>query len=196
MRKTLLKMTLVTLTVIVLILSLGVSVAAAGNGPGKENPGSVQTTILTTEEITYLTLIREEEKLARDVYDVLYQKWGLSVFDNISGSEQNHMEAILKMLNKYEIDDPALEPGKFSLESGLQSVYDELIARGHLSAIDALKVGVDIELLDIHDLEIALANTSDTHTDIEIVYNNLMDGSYRHLDAFQSNLEKRGVTYP
>lgn len=196
MKNTLLKITLATLSVVVLVFSLSVSVVAAGNGIGKGNPGPMQITTLTTEEIQYLTLMREEEKLARDVYDVLYQKWGLRVFDNISDSEQKHMDAVLKMLNKYDIDDPALGPGNFSDESGLQGVYDDLIDKGNLSVIDALKVGVDIEMLDIEDLEEALDNTRDTLTDIETVYNNLMDGSHRHLDAFQTNLEKRGVIYP
>lgn len=199
MRKIALKTAFIILTVVILILSLGMSSAlAAGNraGNGNGNTGTVQVTALNADEIYWITYMREEEKLARDIYDVCYDKWRLRIFDKISSSEQNHMDAILKMLNKYGEDDPALEPGKFSNED-LQDDYDELFTRiEEGDVIEALKVGVDIELLDIDDLVEALEVTEDIHVDIENVYNNLMDGSYRHLAAFQSNLEKRGVIYP
>jgi hypothetical protein len=192
MKKTILKLTLVILTVVVIILSLGISVAAAGNGTGKGSACPVLATTLTPEEINWLTYIREEEKLARDIYDVLYTKWKLRIFDNISDSEQNHMDSILKLLNKYGVEDPALGQGKFDNEH-LQDIYDELYTRGNISLIEALKVGVDIELLDIDDLVLALGATD--KTDLETVYNNLMEGSKRHLIAFQSNLEKQEVIY-
>jgi len=57
----------------------------------------------------WLTYIREEEKLARDVYLYLYDMWGSSIFDNISVSEQAHMDAIKTLIDRYGLDDPAEE---------------------------------------------------------------------------------------
>jgi len=187
MGKKLFKITLVTLTVVVLILSLGVSAVAAGNAHGKGNQGSVTQSSLTQAEIDDLVFMREEEKLARDVYLYLYDEWELPIFSNIAASEQNHMDAIKKMLDKYGIADPALGPGVFSESSGLQSLYDELINKGVQSKVAAFEVGVTIEEKDIEDLEEAKVNTN--HKDILNVYNNLLDGSWNHLAAFESHLD-------
>ena len=61
---------------------------------------------LNEDELGSLQLMREEEKLARDVYTVLYDKWRVNVFANISSSEQKHTDAILTLLTKYGLSDP------------------------------------------------------------------------------------------
>ena len=62
---------------------------------------------LSATEAADLTFQREEEKLARDVYLTLYNRWGATIFNNIAGSEQKHTDTMLKMLLKYELSDPA-----------------------------------------------------------------------------------------
>ena len=54
-----------------------------------------------------MLFMREEEKLARDVYLTLYDAWRLAPFANISVSEQKHMNAMLLLLRKYGLPDPA-----------------------------------------------------------------------------------------
>jgi hypothetical protein len=141
-----------------------------------------------------LVFMREEEKLARDVYRALDDLWGMRVFRNIAGAEQSHMNALLTLLEKYEIPDPVGSngPGEFS-SSQLQTLYDELIAQGSQSLIDALVVGATIEDLDIHDLDTALGRTD--NEDIRTVYQNLQKGSRNHLRAFVGLLEDSGVPY-
>jgi hypothetical protein len=150
--------------------------------------GDVQAQVmpLTGEEIDWLTYMREEEKLARDVYLSLGTMWGSRIFTNIAASEQIHMDAIKKLLDRYGIKDPALGQGEFA-NSKLQALYDELIASGSASLVGALEAGVLIEETDIDDLNAGIA--ASTHNDIKTVYNNLLEGSLRHLDAFNSNLE-------
>jgi len=55
--------------------------------------------ILTPEEEAGLLFMREEEKLARDVPLVLFDKSGLRVFENIAQSEQRHMDAVLYLFS-------------------------------------------------------------------------------------------------
>jgi len=135
--------------------------------------------------------MREEEKLAHDVYQYLYEKWGLPVFKNIVASEQTHTDAIKTLLDRYQIADPAAgnEPGVFASDD-LQALYDQLIAQGSQSSAAALGVGVAIEKLDISDLEQQLAMT--THSDITTVYKNLLRGSQNHLQAFSGNQGRGG----
>jgi hypothetical protein len=148
----------------------------------------VQAQGLTDAEINSLTYIREEEKLARDVYLFLGEMWGSRIFTNIAASEQTHMDAIQKLLVKYGIDDPALGQGEFA-NVELQKMYDSLIEQGSVSLSAAFEVGVVIEETDIADLNEAIV-VSEAHKDIVKVYNNLLEGSLRHLDAFNSNLAK------
>ena len=149
---------------------------------------SVSTTTLTTDEKNDLTFMREEEKLARDVYLTLFDVWGTPVFANIATSEQQHMDAILNLLNLYNLPDPAAGKlvGEFVNEE-LQALYDALIARGKKSALEALMVGGVIEETDIEDLNAAMATSR--LNNIDEVYQNLLNGSYNHLRAFASNIE-------
>jgi hypothetical protein len=150
---------------------------------------------LSENEQSSLLFMREEEKLARDVYHYLNIKWSAQIFDNISSSEQTHMDAILVLLNRYNLEDPAAgkESGIF-VNSDIQQLYDDLTQVGQKSSIDALKVGAAIEEIDIIDLKNALDSFVDNQ-DIEWVYDNLMKGSENHLRSFVRNLANQGVNY-
>jgi hypothetical protein len=152
---------------------------------GKNGGTAIQS--LSVEEAATLSFMREEEKLARDVYQVMFDTWGATIFENIAASEQRHMDALLNLLAKYNLPDPALGPGAFSPGSGLQEIYDGLITLGSQSLESAMQVGVMIEVLDIHDLQEAMAGT--TRTDLLNVYGNLLSGSENHLAAFTAHLE-------
>ena len=156
-----------------------------GNG-GQTGGGGVQLTAipasdLSAEEAAALLFMREEEKLARDVYNQMYALWGQPVFQNIAASEQTHTDEIKLLLDRYGLADPALDPGQFT-DPNLQALYDQLIAQGSVSVTEALNVGALVEQTDIADLQNRLAQTD--NADIQLVYTNLMNASYNHLAAF------------
>ncbi len=156
--------------------------------------GNVMAVDLTNDEKDRLTYMREEEKVARDVYIFLYDQGGSRIFENISASEQAHMDAIKTLLVRYGLPDPAESNGIGVFTNGdLQNLYSVLTAQGCVSIIEALEVGVSIEETDIDDLNAALLLTN--HKDIKNVYNNLLQGSKNHLKAFVSNLATQGVMY-
>ena len=149
---------------------------------------------LSTDEINGLILMREEEKLARDVYQYLYSEWGLIIFQKISESEQRHMDVVRILLDKYGLDDPAENnaPGIFTSQK-LQDLYYALIAMGSESQVAALEVGATIEDLDIYDL-LELLDQADNE-DIKTAYQNLLKGSRNHLRSFVYQLSLNGVEY-
>lgn len=150
---------------------------------------------LSDAEIEGLLFMREEEKLARDVYFTFAELWDLPIFNNIAQSETNHMEAVGALLDRYGLEDPAATTGDgIFTNSTLQTLYDQLVAQGNQSLSDALHVGAMIEEIDILDLEENISTTQ--REDITFVYNNLMKGSSNHLRAFVSSLERQaGETY-
>ena len=148
---------------------------------------------LSQAEINDLKFLREEEKLARDVYLFSYNKYQLSIFNSISQSEQTHMTSVLSLLNKYGISDPAsTEIGVF-VNQDLQTLYNSLTAQSDISSVEALIVGATIEDLDINDIDHFIVNT--TKSDLLSVYDNLTCGSKNHIRNFTSQLVINGVVY-
>ena len=184
---------------IVLFLSI-ISFSACGNdafGPDSERPYSGDDPALrasiSMEDMEGLIFMREEEKLARDVYIFLFEMYGIKSFDNISRSEQVHMNVMLDLLEKYDIADPALEEnGKFTNDD-LQLLYDQLIEQGQESVTAALKVGAIIEDVDIRDLDLFIAATS--QQDVIDGYEILNCGSRNHMRAFVRQLDNYDLEY-
>lgn len=149
---------------------------------------------LSEIERSSLIFMREEEKLARDVYTFLYNKWNLLIFDNIAASEQTHTDAVLTLLDKYSLTDPVQDKtfGVFA-NSDLQQLYNDLTTQGSASLLDALIVGATIEDLDISDLDNALIRID--NLDIKYVYENLNKGSRNHLRSFYNQIQVQNGSY-
>ena len=151
---------------------------------------------LSVAEQASLAFMREEEKLAHDVYAQMDTRWAAStrVFGNIANSEATHTEAVRQLLLRYSLVDPAatLAAGLFQ-NSTLQALYTQLATAGAISLIEALKVGAAIEEIDMIDINTALLNID--NQDIRLIYDNLLKGSRNHLRSFVNTLLNQGVTY-
>ena len=163
----------------------------AGRGRGGNfgvGRGNGITGQLTQQEKDSILLLREEEKLARDVYLTLGEKWNVRVFGNISQSESRHMAAMKMLVDTYGLEDPVTDDtvGVFASPE-FSRLYRELVALGSASLADAYDVGVKIEELDIKDLQDALADVKSP--DVRRVYQNLLRASGNHLRAFSSKLD-------
>jgi len=173
-------------------------------GPGNGSGMGTQTPMNSVSQFPYqeisegeragLLKMREEEKLARDVYLALYNKWQHQVFSNIAQAEQKHMDAVGSLLGKYGIADPIVDntPGVFS-DPNLSTLYQTLVAKGEVSQENALLAGATIEDMDIYDLNELIAQTD--NKDIDAVYQNLNRGSRNHLRAFTRLLNSYGISY-
>ena len=163
-------------------------------------PNDQSLDVLTDAEIEDITYIRQEEKLARDVYLTLYNHYVeidpifAQIFGNISESEQRHMDAVKRLIDKYGLEDPVMDDavGVFPepetvLDANFNELFGNLVEQGKISYCEALKVGIFIEETDIADIEVALNNV--TARDVSRVFNNLLSGSYNHWNAFNSRYE-------
>ena len=180
-----------------------------GNGPGTPGSGtpgtpgvspistyveSLPKEALSSGETELLGFLREEEKLARDVYRALFAANGDRTFANIASAEQRHMDEVKLLLDRYGLADPAATtaPGEFR-DARLAGLYTDLVARGKASLVEAFKVGATIEDLDLFDVGKAL-EASDNR-DIDTVMQNLAKGSRNHLRAFSGRLAALGASY-
>ncbi|MEA2007780.1 MAG: DUF2202 domain-containing protein [Chloroflexota bacterium] len=155
-----------------------------------EPPVDLNVGDLSADEVAGMAFMREEEKLARDVYLTMYELWGLPIFQNIADAEATHMETVKILMDRYGLEDPAEDQGVGVFTNpDLQSLYDQLIDLGSQSRIEAIKVGIAIEEIDILDLEEYIAQTD--KADIQQVYENLLKGSRNHLRSFAQMFEKQ-----
>lgn len=173
-----------------LVLVLAFSLSSVAWSAGRRGSQDAAQT-LTQTEIDTLKYMREEEKVARDLYlsfDQFYAASGVRVFGNIAESEQKHMDAVKKLLTTYGIEDPVTDDtiGVFANEE-LNTLYQTLLLKGEANLIEAFKVGVLVEETDIVDLAKAMAETDKRN--IERVYQNLLKGSENHLRAFNRQLQ-------
>lgn len=173
----------------------GQSQSPHGNqGPAGSKQGnqSSQPSGLLSANTGDLLRLREEEKLARDVYTNLAKTSKLNVFRNISRAESQHMQVVERLIggaNRNALNDV---PGSFT-DPDYQQLYQSLVASGSRSPLDALMVGAKIEEMDITDLKRLLTQTN--RPQVRQVLEQLMRGSQNHLRAFASQIAKRGASY-
>ena len=187
--------TLAAITVAFALLSHpAISLASQQGRQVDSEVASSNIEALTALEADNLTYMREEEKLARDVYLTLYEVWNLNIFSNIATSEQTHTDAVAEMLEKYKLPDPVVDDrvGVF-VNQTLAQLYETLLARGYQSSLEALYVGALIEEVDMVDLKRAIEETD--NEDIQQLYENLLSGSRNHLRAYVGLIEDQGIVY-
>lgn len=166
-------------------------------------------------EATHLTFMREEEKLARDVYLTLADMYpNAGVFANIgTGSEQTHTDTMRDKLAQYGLPDPNPNtnnlPGSIGVFTGADygayftEKYNALVNWGSNSELDALYAGAFIEELDMHDIVMCPSIVQEIkgigHEDCGLEYtderplinsyNSLLDGSESHLRSYVGQIE-------
>jgi hypothetical protein len=129
----------------------------------------------------------QEEKLARDVYSVLYETRGIKIFDNILRAEVNHQMLVAQILSRYNITDPTTDRQIWEfVDTQLQDLYTKLISQWKQSPDQALNVGIAIETQDIQDIQQTL-QLFDDKPDIQDILHKLLSWSQRHLQAFSKN---------
>lgn len=190
------------LAVLLAIVTLTLQPAAGQNnqaqrgrqGQAGRGQAANATAALSQQEIKMLLTMREEEKLAHDVYVALGQKWNEQVFQKIAQAESQHANRVAQLLAQYQIPDPVanLKPGVF-VSPNFQNLYQTLVAAGTNSRVEAIQVGLKIEELDIADLKTAIRTSNQTN--VQRVLENLHRGSRNHLRAFASRLQQLGGTY-
>lgn len=155
---------------------------------------SLPVNVLDGETIDALLLLREEEKMARDVYLTFTALYPLPVFSNIAWSEQNHMDLVAELLDRYGLEDPAAGKliGEFT-DGWVQETFDSLVALGKSSLIGALTAGAIVEDVDIFHLEHILEHS--TFADVNVIVQNMEAGSRNHMRSFVGALEQREETY-
>ena len=170
---------------------------------------------LTQKVIDSLAYMGNEERLAYDIYTVLYnyhKEEGIEIrqLANIPKSEQRHVEIVQEIIQKYDINtssltdvvDPVADKnvafkdmpmGQYDIPA-IQELYDMLYEKGVASPQASMEVGCMVEVVDIDDLDkFILEAEASNAIDIVAGFNILRDGSYKHYWAFDKGLKNMGI---
>jgi hypothetical protein len=158
----------------------------------------IEVVPLTAEDEERVLFLREEEKLSRDVYLTLFDRWQLPIFSNIANAEQRHMDLVLRMIETYGLEDPVDDDtvGVFAdLNFDFSGLFGELTDRGvdTEELTDALTVGAEIEEESLCYLYEVIDTTDSAH--LALVAHNLATGSRNHLRAFVRALTAQEAAY-
>ncbi|HLS44655.1 MAG TPA: DUF2202 domain-containing protein [Ornithinicoccus sp.] len=161
------------------------AVLAAGAGVAIAQSVADSGTAATAEIEETLLFILEEERMARDLYDALGEAHdGLSPFTQIERSEQQHYDAVAKLVTLKDGTLPEEgSPGVYQAD-GLQTMYDDWLGRGLTSPEAAFQVGVELETADIANLRSTIEEIDDA--DVDRVMSHLLRASEHHLQAFEA----------
>jgi len=186
----------------------------AGKGGKRGQRGSEAVkTMLDRNEASHLTFMREEEKLARDVYltfAAMYPEQ--TVFNRIATrSEQTHTDVMRDNLDSYQLEDPNPDTNNLPESIGVftgdewgwyfTEKFNALVIQGENSELDALYAGAFIEELDMHDIavcpEVMVNEGYNNPCGLEYTdesglinaYRSLINGSENHLRSYVGKIE-------
>ena len=187
---------------LMLFASLAFGFASCNNSPAVDNElleksGNIGLITdfppLVAGEDAGILLMREEEKMAHDVYTVFGNSYDLPIFDNIANGETNHYNAMGVLISTYKLTDPSTKVAGTFTNTAIANLYSQLVEAGKVSVEEALKTGAYIEEYDIVDLEKLIAATGNTA--LMQIYGNLLRGSRNHLRSFVATLKTYQITY-
>ncbi len=156
------------------------------------NEAELKAAVISDAEKEAILFMREEEKLARDVYAYFNEIFESDPFTNILASEDRHMEALKRLIISLGLVDPVVDDSRgVFVNQELNDLYLELTDPQYSSWEAALEAGIVIENMDIEDLEFYLDPDEPVAVSANVirVFENLLAGSERHLDAFESHLD-------
>lgn len=139
---------------------------------------------LSEQEKLDLAYQYSEEMVARDAYNYFYYLYNEQTFKNIAESEQQHMDSVKVLLDRYSLPTP-------TTYGELQDEFDTLKAEWEKGLKEALEVGLKIEMLDIEDIKDTIKSTD--NDDIKIVFTNIWWASYNHMRGFAKSLENNNL---
>ncbi|MDD3302851.1 MAG: DUF2202 domain-containing protein [Candidatus Gracilibacteria bacterium] len=164
-----------------------------GMGSGKtmrmqspeDSIANIEKSDLSEQEKQDIMYQYSEEMMARDLYNYFYGLYNINTFKTISESEQQHMDSVKVIIDRYNLDTP-------TNYGELTSLYNTLKTEGDKGLKEALESGLKIEIQDIEDIVDTIKTTD--NDDVKVILVNIGGASYNHLRGFSNALKNNSLT--
>ncbi|MFA5358953.1 MAG: DUF2202 domain-containing protein [Patescibacteria group bacterium] len=148
---------------------------------------------LGEKEKTGLVYLAGEEKMLRDFFAKMAEKYREKPFGYLATAESGHVAAVKILLEKYELADQAgmdLPTGEFA-DKKIKEFFDKQTVAGEASGEAALVAGLEMIEFNIKDIEQFTFSTA--RPDLRQSYNLLAQVARNHLrELWKSLPEKEG----
>lgn len=151
------------------------------------------TNPLTADEIEFLFAMREDEKVAIDLYTAFATQYPTATqFSRIAAAEATHIAVAETVLGYYEVTYPALGAAGVFADAERQAQYQELLAKA-TTLQAAFEAMATLEEENIAAYKAVEANI--TNANLKLIVSNMIKASSNHLKAAVRQLTALGVTY-
>jgi len=147
----------------------------------------------TADEKASVLYAREQQKLARDLYQVLGAKWSAVILQSTAHAEQKHMDTVKSLIDGLKLTDPAQPAAGQFTDPMFQKLYGQLLDRGSVSLVEALRAAAYMEEMEIRDTRGFVEDAN--RLDIIRGLGSITTGEPTHLRVFVAELKKQGVDY-
>ena len=167
-------------------------VSTPSNSPITQTSSTTHNCSAVQKSLAYMY---DEERLAKEVYLAIYAKQPVEQLNKIATrAEVRHIDAVKDLAVRYGVATPYQRAGQYQT-AHIQSLYNELYAKGIRSKRDALEVGCMVEVIDVEDLQKYTRDAEQANAqDVIQTYNFLLKGTYNHYWAFDKGLKQIGVS--
>lgn len=151
------------------------------------------TSPLTADETEFLYAIREDEKIAHDVYaafSALYP--AAKTISKIMTAESSHISAAEAVLDYYEIEYPPLSDTGIFEDADRQALYNDLITKGTtlIKAYGTMALMEEETVYAYKSIQNQLTNSN-----LSLLLSQLIKASSNHLRATVRQVVKLGGSY-
>jgi hypothetical protein len=145
----------------------------------------VATLFLTDQQLADLLYLSEEEKMARDICAVFWEKHDIVLFETVMNTEQRHMDMIRNAKARHGIKKVAdrSKAGVYTNQK-LQDIYTEMTDKHDTTFHKALLNSALITETAILGLRDAISELNGNQPKLAKVYDTLLDDSENHLRIF------------
>ncbi len=179
---------LCVLVVVVLMFSLLPGTVLSEGNP----PASHRTSMLTRYERTALVKLMVNEKLARDVCEVMYQQWETCTFFRMFRTKKRDLGEIKEFLVSHMVPNPIKGYGAGSFPSQrVRELYKGMTLKGQRSLVDAIEVCSSIEKGNVKLISQCLKEVQDAK--LRDLLKRLLAESQSHVRMFSGCLRNLGV---
>ncbi len=154
-----------------------------------DESNSVFNETLSPREIDDMNYLIENEKLLRDYFNVMYNKYNLSLFQNVAKSEQSHLNFLAVKFLRYDLKNPTEEkPAGEYVNPELQQTYDIMIAKGETNIYAALLAGSSKVKEDVEDIPLMI-DQFEGNADIVLIFSNILIESQKNREVLEQELK-------
>ena len=108
---------------------------------------------MTPKVLGALQYLLQEEKLMRDVFENLFERYDINAFKKAADTADDHFKKLMKLLADHGVHIDILDTPGIYTSAIFEKLYTDAVEAGSKSLNEVLRVGRELESINILDLK-------------------------------------------